>query len=143
MLKEFDRCAKWGESWIESKGLQKHHIGHEVSMLCFLLDKMIQSSSSFINTESCEIIARRIYGLMRAFTEVSSTSDWQQPKGNAGQKWKSKVRWDLCREIDVYSLSADGLILQNVEKELASRLKEKALINRAMGPSSAVEEEAV
>ena len=80
---------------------------------------------------------------MRAFTEVSSTSDWQQPKGNARQMWKSKVRWDLCREVDVYSLSAYGLILQNVEKELASRLKEKALINRAMGPSSAVEEEAV
>ena len=80
---------------------------------------------------------------MRAFTEVSSTSDWQQPKGNAGQKSKPKVRWDLCREIDVFSLSADGMILQNVVKEMATRLKEKALINRAMGPPSAVKEEAV
>jgi len=53
------------------------------------------------------------------------------------------VRWDLCRDIDVFSLSADGLILQNVGKELAARLKEKALINRAMGPSSTVEVEAV
>ena len=86
MLLVFDRCANWGKAWFESKGSQKHHIGHEVTMLYFLLDNMIQSFSSFINTDSCGIIGRRICGLMRAFTEVSSTSDWQQPRGNAGQK---------------------------------------------------------
>ena len=34
---------------------------------------------------------------------------WKQPKGPAGQGWKSKVRWDLRREHDLTALEDDGL----------------------------------
>jgi|OM-RGC.v1.027308199 hypothetical protein len=127
---------------VTGKSLQKHHLGHEMCLLCALLDKMILSNSHFINTEACEMVCRRIYGLIRAFSEVHQESDWKAPK-NPGSKWKTKVRWDLQRAIDIYSLEQDGLLIQNVEKELAERLKNKATIARAFASSPTIQEEEV
>ena len=48
-----------------------------------------------------------------------------QPKGAAGSKWKSKVRWDLENEIDLRALSGEVEALPGVDKELQGRRKDR------------------
>jgi hypothetical protein len=97
-------------------------------MLCMLLDKCVMSQDDFINTEACEVLCRRLYALKRAFQNVQSQQDWKQPKGGAGSKWKTKVRWDLIGEIDVSAMNSNETLIPGVEKEIEARLSQKALL---------------
>jgi hypothetical protein len=121
-------ACKFAQDCVETKGLTKHHIGHEFIMLCMLLDKCVMSQDDFINTEACEVLCRRLYALKRAFQNVQSLQDWKQPKGGAGSKWKSKVHWDLIGEIDVSSMNSNETLIPGVEKEIEARLSQKALL---------------
>ena len=56
--------------------------------------------------------------------------DWRQPKGAGAAKWKSKVRWDLAQEIDWRALESDDEEIPEVEKELQTRLRDKAIAHR-------------
>ena len=86
----------------------------------------------------CEIIARRIYALKKAFENVRNAIDWRQPKGVAGSKWKSKVRWDFANEIDLRALSGEVEALPGVDKELQGRLKDRAFLMKHVGQAAAV-----
>ena len=57
-------------------------------------------------------------------------NDWRQPKGGAASKWKSKVRLNLANEIDVRALSASGDAIPIVDRELQSRLKDRAMMQK-------------
>lgn len=59
-------------------------------MLAMVMDKMISTIPDFLKMEGCEIIARRIYALRRAF---KCADDWRQPQGAKASQWKPKVRW--------------------------------------------------
>ena len=113
-----------------------------MTLLCMVLDRSVMSTPDFASTEGCEMICRRIYGLKRAFRDVKSLGDWKQPKGNAGQKWRSKVRWDLSAEIDWRSLQEDDEEIPEAEHELQLRMKDKALMAKALaGHAMSAEEE--
>ena len=116
--------------WIQAKQLERNHVAHEMMLLAMVLDTSLLNDKSFASSQSCEILCRRIYALKKAFESVRSVGDWRQPKGAASSKWKSKVRWDLANEIDLRSLSAEGESLPAVDKELQSRLRDKALLHR-------------
>ena len=77
-----------------------------------------------------EVICRKIYGLLRAFDDAKSEADWKRPKGQAGQKWKSKVAWDLCAQYDVRSLDENELQIPMADEEVRLRLEKKALFNK-------------
>ena len=56
--------------------------------------------------------------------------DWCQPKGAGAAKWKSKVRWGLAQDIGWRALEADDEDIPEIEKELQTRLRDKALAHR-------------
>ena len=116
------QMAQW---WVQDKQLERNHVAHEMLLRCMMLDKSLLSVRDFVNTEGCEIIARRIYALKKAFENVRNASDWRRPKGAAGSKWKSKVRWDLANEIDLRALSGEVEALPGVDKELQGRRKDR------------------
>ena len=130
--------------WISEKGLHRNHVANEVVMLSMVMDRMITSNPEFVKSEGCEIMARRIYALRRAFLEVASVDDWKQPKGTKASQWKSKVRWDLANEIDWRTVAANDETLPAVEKELQSVLQGKALfakyLDKAIDPAKNTEE---
>ena len=121
-------ATQMAQRWVQDKQLERNHVAHEMLLMCMVLDKSLLSVRDFVNTESCEIIARRIYALKKAFENVRNAHDWRQPKGAAGSKWKSKVRWDLANEIDLRALSGEVGALPGVDKELQGRLKDRALL---------------
>ena len=124
------------KAWIKLKELERNHVGHEMLLLAMLMDRMVGSNPEFLKSEACEIVARRIYALQKAFHNVQSAADWRQPKGAQASKWKSKVRWDLASEIDWRCLSQDNEILPEVEVELQQRLSHRANTARAMAATA-------
>ena len=124
--------------WIQDKQLERNHVENEMLLMCMVLDKSLLADRDYVNTESCEIIARRIYALKKAFEAVTSINDWRQPKGAAASKWKSKVRWDLANEIDVRALSTAGESLPDIDKELQVRLKDRALMQKYVDQAAPV-----
>ena len=107
-----------------------HHIEHELQVLALAVDSQVKSDSNFINTEACEILCRRIYGIRRAFSAVKGRMDWQQPEGQGAHTWKSKVQWGLLDEIDLRALKADSCTIDSVEEDLRKQLERKALMNK-------------
>ena len=99
-------------------------------MLAMVLDKLVSTMPEFIRSEGCEILARRVYALRRAFSEVKGLDDWRQSKGVKANQWKSKVRWDLAHEIDWRSLAQNDETLPGVERDLQNQLQAKALFNK-------------
>ena len=69
------------KSYVKEKELGGNPIEHELLVLAMAIDSQVRSDENFINTEACEILWRRVYGLRRAFSEVRCKADWQQPKG--------------------------------------------------------------
>ena len=130
------------QKWIAEKQLDRNHVAHEMTLLAMVLDTSLLQNKSFANSESCEIVCRRIYALKKAFAHVKTANDWRQPKGASASKWKTKVRWDLAEQIDLRCLSGEGESLPEVDKELQTRLKDKALLSKYMdGAPGAIEEE--
>ena len=112
------------------KELETCHAAQEYLLLCMILDKLLKNNEDMINSEGAEIICRRLHGLQLAFAEVRRLSDWKQPKGQAGQKWRSKVQWDLCAQYDVRSLDEQELQIPAADEEVRLRLEKKALFNK-------------
>ena len=131
-------ATQMAQRWVQDKQLERNHVAHEMLLMCMVLDKSLLSVRDFVNTEGCEIIARRIYALKKAFENVRNASDWRQPKGAAGSKWKSKVRWDLANEIDLRALSGEVEALPGVDKEFQGRLKDRALLTKYVDQAAAV-----
>ena len=86
--------------------------------------------TGFVNSQTCEIVCRRIYALKKAFEQVKTAADWKQPKGAAASKWKSKVRWDLANEIDMRALMGETDAIPEGDRELQARLRDRALMNK-------------
>ena len=120
------------KQFVREKQLEGHHIEHELQVYGLAVDSQVKDNASFINTEACEILCRRIYGIRRAFSLVKGRADWQQPRGQGANKWKSKVQWGLLDEIDMRSLKQDTGTIEPVEADLRKQLEKKALLNKWM-----------
>ena len=86
-----------------------------------------------------EVILRKMYGLIKAFENVKQESDWKRPQGQQGQKWKSRVRWDLLQEFDVASLSQTEWEIEEADDEITAKLKRRALLHKHLeqiGPNA-------
>ena len=69
-----------------------------------------------------------MHGLDLAFANVRKLTDWKQPRGQ--QKWKSKVRWELCDQYDIRALDEDELYIPGADEEVRNRLEKKALFKK-------------
>ena len=100
-------------------------------MLGLLLDRLVilEQETSVVILSAVEALCRKIYGLLRAFEDVSCEDDWRQPRNHSG-KWRSKVKWDLLREYDVQSLESSEWAIPEADDEVSERIKKKALFNK-------------
>ena len=117
-------------TFIKDKELDGCHTANEFLMLSMVLDRWIRSVPNAINTEGVEIICRRLHGIRRAFGNVKRQADWKQPRGQGGQKWKSKVNWELCDQYDIRALDAEELIIPDADEEVRHRLERMALFQK-------------
>ncbi len=69
-------------------------------VLASILDRMIFSGEhdQLMHSPASELMCLRLYAIFKAYDQVECLSDWQRPKSQAGQKWKSKVNWALAEE---------------------------------------------
>ena len=89
------------------------------------MDRMLENQEDIVNSSSAELICRRLYSLMKAYEKVQKLDDWQRPKNQSGQKWKSKVDWMLG---DMYfSMECGGPEIPEADDEVQEKLKKKAL----------------
>ena len=130
MFSPHPSAEKMAQAWIQEKQLERNHITHEIILLALVLDRSLMEDTGFVNSQTCEIVCRRVYALKKAFEAVKSTADWKQPKGAASSKWKSKVRWDIANEIDLRALVGETDSIPEVDRELQARLKDKALMSK-------------
>ena len=99
-------------------------------LLAMVVDRIIREPGDIINSEATEILCRRLHGLELAFSKVRRLNDWKQPRGQQGQKWKGKVRWDLCDQYDIRALDEDELHIPGADEEVRHRLDKQALFNK-------------
>ena len=141
LVKTYSRYGsftRFGRAWVSDKELERNHVAREMVLHCMFLGKMISFSPGFPTCERCEMICRRVYGIKRAFHEVKCAHDWKQPKGSGAAKWRSKVRWDLAAEIDWLALEEDDEDLPEIEHELQTGMKDKAILARYLAPGTNV-----
>ena len=131
LYKSGKAASETARSWISEKELDTCHAAQEFLLLAMILDKMItDQKEDLINSAACEILCRRMHGLQLAFQNVHRQSDWKQPRGQQGQKWKSKVQWELCDQYDVRALDENELTMPGADEEVRLRLEKKALFNK-------------
>ena len=128
------------KAYVKEKELGGNHIEHELLVLSMAIDSQVKADDNFINTEACEILCRRVYGLRRAFSAVRCKADWQMPKGQGAHKWKTKVNWALLDDIDLRALHEDLETIEPVEDDLKKRLEKKALMNKWLSQGLAGQE---
>eukprot|EP00974_Lingulodinium_polyedra_P040889 3929935-Lingulodinium_polyedra.AAC.1 len=54
-----------------------------------------QKDADAVNSPAFEVVARNMYGLIKAFGECRRGADWRAPKGVSSKTWRAKVRWGL------------------------------------------------
>ena len=55
--------------------------------------------NNFINSLQVEKLGKKIYGLQKAFENVTQVNDWKKPTG-AQKNWTSKIDWAAARQVD-------------------------------------------
>ena len=85
-----------------------------------------------VNMPVLETISRKLYGLIKAFQDCRTESDWKMPKGGNSKSWKTKVRWTLLDEYDVEKLDNDDWPIDAVDDEVKERMTRKALFAKSL-----------
>jgi hypothetical protein len=125
------------DEFVRSRGLERCHSATELPTLGLILDRLVvdSASSEVINMPAVEVVCRKIYGLIGAFEDVKSESDWKMPKGANAGKWKSKVKWTLLQEYDVKFLDSSDWSIPEADREVSDRLQKRALFNKHLSSS--------
>lgn len=110
--------------WLTNKSLLKSSIASEVRLVARALDALVAEEGT-INLFVLELLCRRLYSFEKAFEQVTEESHWRCPKGEAGKRWKSLVKWNMLDLYDIQSLERDNTALPGVDDE-AAQLAEKA-----------------
>jgi hypothetical protein len=133
VFKNHGSVTSFTHKLIADKQIDKHPVAKELRTLSMVIDRFVVEQPTFLETQGCEMLARRLYAIKRAFREVHHLGDWKAPKGAGAGKWRSKIRWDLAEEIDWQTLEAEDEDVPEVELELQARVKDKFLMAKALG----------
>eukprot|EP00959_Pyramimonas_sp_CCMP1952_P357838 7492056-Pyramimonas_sp.AAC.1 len=78
---------------------------------------IVDQKEDLINSSACEILRRQTHGLQLAFENAHQQSDWKQPRGQQGQKWKSKVQRGLCDQHEAVAWDENELTMPGTDEE--------------------------
>jgi hypothetical protein len=115
--------------WAEKRGAKDHPEVLAALPFAKTADRMILETPDrgLLESESIELIMRKVYGVMKRLDRVRVRGDWEKPSGS-GNGWVSKEDLSIQKEIDFLGPEEDGFTLEAVDTELGKRLKAKALI---------------
>ena len=120
--------------WRRSKQLERCQAAGETLILGMVLDRMLENGEDLVNSGSAELVCRRLYAILKAYERVNKLEDWQRPKNQSGQKWKSKVDWMLG---DLYfKVGDDDTEIREADEEVQEKLKRKALFAKHLAGAS-------
>jgi hypothetical protein len=134
-------AAGGARNWATEKELEGCHVAKEFLLLAMVLDRLVRSNEDVVNSEAVEILCRRMHGIKRAFSDVHCANDWKQPRGQQGQKWKSRVKWELCDQYDIRALDSEELNIPEADDEVKQRLEKMALFNKYLAKAAPSEQE--
>ena len=122
----------WARDYLRDRELTECHPAREMIALCSAMDSMImsESESGLLNKVGFEKLARKAYGLVQAFRNVESRTDWLKPK-NAANNWKSRVDWGAARQYDP-SMKLQGVpTVTGAEEEVRKEQEREAALLKA------------
>ena len=125
---------QYGRQFLRERELLDCHAAREIvaGLAAFDSMMMIDQAQGLLNKVSTEKLARKIFGLIRAYENCRTVADWSRPKGKEGGAWKSKVDWDQARRIDPFLRVAETTIrVPCVEDEIRRGMTQDATILQA------------
>jgi hypothetical protein len=95
-------AEQWARQFVREHKLDDCLAAKDIISLLHSIDTMIMvdKDEGFLNKVGTEWLVRKAMGLIRAFENCWSVSDWSRPKGKEGNSWKSKVDWEAARRMD-------------------------------------------
>ena len=124
--------------WLRSKELERAGIAQEIIVLASILDRMLFTGDhdALINSEASELACLRLYSIFKAYEKVYCLADWQRPKNQSGQKWKSKVNWTLAEQYYVGEEDGTEVANEAADLEVQEKMKTKALFQQNLSKLS-------
>ena len=126
-------ASTYAANWLKTHSLEKCAPAQEmISIMEAVDDSIVQDERDVINSVAFEKLARRAYGLERAYEDVKCEEDWRRPEaGNAKAKgWKSKVKWDLCERYDTRGHNLRPCRVPGADSEANEAMERDASFNK-------------
>jgi hypothetical protein len=124
---------QWAKNWVKDKGLGECDEARDLIPTMAALEAILLSDRQpdCINSVALEKLARRGYGICRAFQRVSTVADWRKPKDAKG--WKTRVDYETWKRLDPSRLSDDDHLFVNrrVENEVREEMDRDAAMMKA------------
>ena len=131
MLFEESTADREVEDMIREKELEGSRFAPEMRRTSGLLSSLVRDDKiDVFDNEAAEKASRTLLGYFRALERVKRKSDWSQPKGPGGQKWKSKVQWHLFDRISWDKVEGSTRRYMPLEKEMSDDMQREALWNK-------------
>ena len=105
-------------------------------LFAMIFDRIILEPGDTTNSKATENRCRRLHVLELAFAKAWTLSDWKQQRGQEAQKWRTKVRAELCDHYDVKALAEEELYTPGADEEVKNRLEKKALFSKYLNKAA-------
>jgi len=95
------RGEDWGRDFLMKRQLMQCFPARELMASLSALDSIILSDreKGALNKVAVEKLARKAFGLVKAYEPVRVEADWKRPRGDA-KNWRNKVDWMVARKVD-------------------------------------------
>ena len=126
------RAKEYFIEWLRSRGLMDCAAARELIACGDTLDTLLidEPLTNFINSLQVEKLGKKIFGLQRAFENVTQSSDWKKPTG-ATKNWSSKVDWASAKQVDPELKMPDTLPrIREQEDETRLEMDREAMLLR-------------
>ena len=124
---------QWAKNWIKDKSLGECDDARDLIPTMGALEAILLSDRQpdCINSVALEKLARRGYGICRAFQRVSVIGDWRKPKD--AKSWKTRVDYETWKRLDPSRLGDDDHLFVNrrVENEVREEMDRDAAMMKA------------
>ena len=84
---------------------------------------LLYDNANILNMASFEILARRCYGLEKAFELCTANDDWKDEK-------RKKVRMHLLDKYDLYAIMSTGTSVPAADQEVKKEMEVQAQFNK-------------
>ena len=124
------RGVQYAKEWIAAHRLEKCNLANQMVLHMMQADTaLLYDNYNILNSASFEILARRCYGLERAYELCRAQDDWSDAK-------RGKVRLHLLDEYDLCSIMATGTRVPSADQEVKREMEIRAQFNKYLHKSS-------